>query len=1253
MTAKPSTPNCLSGSARSRRGSWRAVELLSEGETLVTGDMQGLCSGAPSSGGRGVIRSASALAAACLALTLFAFAPAFAQASLARPFLPGFSLDAGGCGVTTDAGGDIYVANYGHVDVFDSSGAFLTGFSVAHACALAVDGSGNLYVDSLGGQVTKFLPSDYPPVHAPTPTTYSPDKSIGESAPGANDGDGVIDSEAPLSVSVDPSNQDVYVAGGDHISRYQDDGNLLDATIGSGVPGASYTSVEVYGANHDVYAYDVHAAKAYIFKASVSLTTPTITIDGTNVPNFPGGFADFAPLPYIYLTVDQSNGNALIVDDVHTGNGAQTVIDEFEASGAFVTQINKSDLGNSDPSDVAVDSSGGANDGNVYFISNRIYAFGPAVLLPDLFTGAATNITGISADLIGTVNPSGVPLTDCHFEVVSASQYNQDEFQSVTPSQEFACSPAAGSIPGDSNAHEVIATVSELTTETSYRYRLVGSNGNGANSGETKSLLTDGPPLIKDTLGIEVEPESATFTAKLDPNGDETTYRFEYGTDSAYGTNVPATDPSIGSAHGVQSVSQPISNLQPDTTYHYRVVATNSLETVKGVDLTFHTPILPRDCPNASLRSQQESSFLPDCRAWEQVSPVNKGGADIMVDATRTRAAADGSAAQFSSLTNFGDIEGSGIGSDYVATRGSEGWSTYGITPPQESLILNDVFGNALDPRYVGDFSTDLTKGVFFAKSPLNSEGPNVAGQVNLYLRTDLRSGPPGTYTLLTDCSGCAKPLPPENSTAAEPHLAGASADFGAVLFESVLKLTADAPGNCVNPTDSSKCPPKLYEWDHGTVRLEGILPNGAPAPSSMPGRGIALSGSGAAYTPNVISDDGSRAIFTSPASASGEGKLYLREDNATTVQVNASEKATPSSSQPAKYQMATPDGSKIFFTSSEQLTNTPGAGLYRYDVSASPGHHLTLLAPGTSDVIGVSDDGSYVYFGGISVWHKGTVHVVASNPGVEDSNIVPGANLAGWLARVSPNGKLVFAVKDHGLTGYDNTDPTGGHNCADLAGSRCVEVYYYDGIANGGAGRLTCLSCHFGSPAASDAGFNAAVAFGGSRRTSYVNHPLSADGSNVFFDTAEALVSRDTNGQRDVYEYDTQRGQLYLLTSGESNSDSYFMDAAADGSNAFILTRERLVGWDVDNAYDLYDARVNGGFSEPPPPPPSCQGDACQPPPLALNDPTPVSSTFFGAGNRKPMGRKSGKHRKRHHTSKHRKRQGKREANHNRGGSR
>jgi hypothetical protein len=156
-------------------------------------------------------------------------------------------------------------------------------------------------------------------------------------------------------------------------------------------------------------------------------------------------------------------------------------------------------------------------------------------------------------------------------------------------------------------------------------------------------------------------------------------------------------------------------------------------------------------------------------------------------------------------------------------------------------------------------------------------------------------------------------------------------------------------------------------------------------------------------------------------------------------------------------------------------------------------------------------------------------------------------------------------------------------------------------------------------------------------------NQGLSADGRFVFFSSGDRLVTGDTNGQFDAYVYDSATGRQSLISSGESNAPSYFMEASPDGSDVFFATAERLSRWDVDSAQDIYDARMGGGFPEPLPAPPSCQGDGCQPAAVGLNDPTPSSAIFTGPGNQTQRHKKHRRHRA------HKRKQHKRSINHNR----
>jgi hypothetical protein len=669
--------------------------------------------------------------------------------------------------------------------------------------------------------------------------------------------------------------------------------------------------------------------------------------------------------------------------------------------------------------------------------------------------------------------------------------------------------------------------------------------------------------------------------------------------------------------------------------------------------LAWLTPFgVASSCPNEAIRAEQHSTSLPDCRAYEMVSPPAKNGGDVMADSQRTRAASDGSAIEFTSLSGFGDVLGTGYAAEYISERSTAaaatGWVTHAITPAQPPLPFT---ATALEPRYQGEFSTDLTNGVFQAFWPLTSD-PNVAAVANLYVRHDLTTAGAGTYRLLTGCPLCeatSTPLPaltPEDAARLVPALVGASSDFTHVLFESQQRLTADATADPVGEVTN------LYEEQAGTVRLAGILPDGTAASNSVAGQGASRH---LIRPSNAMSADGSRIFFATDlrvglCGSFNCGTLYMRTANGTpqaqTVQINASERTDcadqspctgapepdPAGPLPATYWTASKDGSRAFFTSQEALIDgdtSPGRDLYMYDANAPAGHHLTRLSvrqadpnltrtPNAIGVLGASDDGHYVYFAatrqlvagqpvflnglGIFVWHD--------EPGTPPGGALDFIGIAGpadviddfptdWSqqrlqSRVTPDGRyLLFTsttgenlLSVHGQPDYDQS------HCDTNGGQGCRELYEYDAATK----QLHCASCNpTGAPATTDA-LDAIKAFQGPSLTSWhLNRPLVDDG-RVFFSTAEALVPQDTNGRTDTYEYDPAgSGSVHLISSGVDPSDSYFMDASASGDDAFFLTRSRFVGSDTDSNYDLYDARIAGGFSEPPPPLAPCAGDACQ----------------------------------------------------------
>jgi len=626
-------------------------------------------------------------------------------------------------------------------------------------------------------------------------------------------------------------------------------------------------------------------------------------------------------------------------------------------------------------------------------------------------------------------------------------------------------------------------------------------------------------------------------------------------------------------------------------------------------------------------------------------------------------------------LTPFGDALGSGIASEYISQRtgqpGTTGWSTHGIIPQVNPLTPATL---TKDTLYLGEFASDLSAGVIHSYTPLTSD-PNVATVSNLYLRTDTRDEGTGSYTLLSACPGCSQPLS-DPLGLYHPQVAATTFDMGHVLFEASARLTSDAPPPSFFCTLLGICTPDLYEWDHGTLRFVGILPDGSAAPISIAGMGATQNH----YTASAISADGSKIFFTVPSSASvTNGGLYMRRDHATTVQLNASERTDcvdhdpctgapepdPAGSQPAQFQAISADGRKVFFTSAEELTDTAGGDLYVYDTTlpvGDPNHIQHVYADNqpvdgstpTTSVLGTSADGSYVYFTdqsallpgqaalpdaapvGLYIWHNGVVSFLGS----VDSSSTNGLD-GNWAsgeapgARVTPDGRTLLFTSHEGagLAGYDH-----GTSCGALtSGAPCAELYVY----KADSGRLPmCVSCGPpGTVATANAIFNVREDAGGAKDTSHLNHPLTDDGDHVFFETGERLVPEDVDGKHtDVYEWTvlgsggcqtmsanfraSADGCLSLISSGQSSDDSHFLDATPSGHDVFFTTSQALVGWDTDNNYDLYDARVGGGFPGPVAATPECTGEACQGliggPPASFGPAT--SSDFHGSGNVLPV---------------------------------
>lgn len=299
--------------------------------------------------------------------------------------------------------------------------------------------------------------------------------------------------------------------------------------------------------------------------------------------------------------------------------------------------------------------------------------------------------------------------------------------------------------------------------------------------------------------------------------------------------------------------------------------------------------------------------------------------------------------------------------------------------------------------------------------------------------------------------------------------------------------------------------------------------------------------------------------------------------------------------------------------------------------------HNLTLIGDDATGALGASEDGRRVYYArnnDIELWEDdgspgGRTLFVASLQQSEMQYQYPGPGRF-WnfgrptLSRVTPDGRTLL---------FETTDGTGlppsyQHGpCVDnILGTNnelCSEAYVYRADTSTPTNPdIVCASCNLAVPAAPGDTFpNARKGAGASLTTSHLSRALSDAGNRVFFNTDEALVPEDTNGAIDVYEYDVPTGEAHLISGGIDPAPSYLMDSSADGSDVFFATRAQLADWDDDQAYDLYDARVDGGFANPPAQAAPCEGESCRSggAPVAPATTPPGSTSLVGPGNAKP----------------------------------
>lgn len=761
-------------------------------------------------------------------------------------------------------------------------------------------------------------------------------------------------------------------------------------------------------------------------------------------------------------------------------------------------------------------------------------------------------------------------------------------------------------------------------------------------------------PTVSPVGVDEIHSTRAQLHGELSANGAAISYHFEYGTDTSYGNSTPTVALPFG--FFPVEVEGSLEGLQPNTTYHVRLVASNSAGTTYGPDHVFKTFAIQTSgsdpCPNALARKQTSAQRLPDCRAYERVSAYDTSGYDVESYLAPGQTPYPGFPAAKDRVlyaTHSGAIPGpwnaTNRGPDpYLATRTDNGWVTDYKGLPAD-----------LNPE-TGSFSS-------------------VLGEADAGLTTLAFAGPGLCSPCFTD-GGLETGIPVRMPSGQLVQGMAGSLDPGVASAEPegrVEKMLSDNGRHLVfaskyafEPGANSGGDLTVYDRDlvAGTTQIVSTDPSGA----TLTGAGI---------SELDISSDGSRIVIGKRVGTDGAGNEYVHPYMHLGSSPDSVDLA-PLSTTGVLFAGMTADGSQVFFTTADQLLpseDTDSASdLYEAEVDTSGMLHLALVSADPSPVAcnPVGNDG-FAHWNSPAGANCDTVAIgggggVASNSGVvyflspeqldggagtlNQPNLyraAPGGDPV-FVATLEPNNPLVLdsvkAVADR-HTGDFQTTPSGNFaafvSALELTGQNTfgvLDVFRYDA----GAEQLVCASCDTTGTTDDSLAEDATLAPDGLS--------LLEDG-RLFFTTRLGLVLNDANRRKDVYEW--EGGEQKLISTGTGPFDAGLLTASADGVDVFFFTHEALAPEEDNDGFlmRIYDAREGGGFFKLPAAVPCQASDECHGPGTVPAPPPDIRSAGHTTeGNfltcRKGQVKRGGKcvkkhHRKRHHhKKKHHKKNGK-----------
>ena len=631
------------------------------------------------------------------------------------------------------------------------------------------------------------------------------------------------------------------------------------------------------------------------------------------------------------------------------------------------------------------------------------------------------------------------------------------------------------------------------------------------------------------------------------------------------------------------------------------------------------------ECPNEAFRTGP-SAALPDCRAYELVTPPDTNGR--LLEALSTFGFSEvadmfstelGSPVEDSFVYMTYDSpllspgEASGTFDIYQTLRSTDGWETIRrLSPSGPQAVLPYPGGISRDHRYT------------FTKVAPFEGGKHPGGSFAAEGTADYLSAPDGSFELIGLGSLGSERL--------------AQGRYISEDGEHVIFTTGQLEGQSIWCGGSGEpCKERQLEPNAPPTGTGAAYDRSADGPtqvvSLLPGDVTPAAGEEAFY--QGVSKDASSIAFKI------KGTLYVRVQNEETLKATEAE---------STYAGLSDEGRYLFYVTDLAVGNPHRGNVHRFDTETEEDDQLT--STGDAEVVNVSADGSHVYFvsesqiGGegtagqpnMYVWSGGSpefVATVAPSDLERTSGTLPVypalTKWTSWVvnpeeasrhfggpgadsSRATPDGSvLAFESRAQLDPSYDND----GH----------TEIYRYDD----GDKSLVCVSCNpLAEPATADARFQELELV----KPVMVIHNLNDDGSRVFFETPEALVADDVDDINDIYQWHSEEGEatLDLISTGQSPdypplleqpfyrpSPGILLSITPDGEDVFFTAQEPLVpGAGEGGTQAIYDARVNGGFAQPVPPP-ICLEEACKPTPSGFA-PTlpgaPSSESTQGSGN-------------------------------------